>query len=66
MAKGVFWGWVLVVAGGFLYRGTEYSRIVSVLSGTFLFLFVLISRQSARFIYHHLFLKWAGRHRVLV
>lgn len=66
VAKGVFWGWVLVVAGGFLYRGTEYSRIVSVLSGTFLFLFVLISRQSARFIYHHLFLKWAGRHRVLV
>lgn len=66
VAKGVFWGWVLMVAGGFLYRGTDYSRIVSVLSGTFLFLFVLTSRQAARFFYQHIFLKWAGRHRVLV
>ncbi len=65
-ARGVFWGWVLVVAGGFLYRGTDYSRIVSVLSGAFLFLFVLTSRQAARFFYHRIFLKWAGRHRVLV
>jgi lipopolysaccharide/colanic/teichoic acid biosynthesis glycosyltransferase len=55
-----------MVAGGFLYRGTDYSRIVSVLSGTFLFLFVLTSRQAARFFYQHIFLKWAGRHRVLV
>ncbi len=66
VAKGVFWGWVLMVAGGFLYRGTDYSRIVSVLSGTFLFLFVLTSRQAARFFYQRIFLKWAGRHRVLV
>lgn len=66
VAKGVFWGWVLVVAGGFLYRGTDYSRIVSVLSGVFLFLFVLTSRQAARFFYQRIFLKWAGRHRVLV
>lgn len=66
VAKGVFWGWILVVAGGFFYRGTDYSRIVSVLSGAFLFLFVLASRQGARFFYQRIFLKWAGRHRVLV
>jgi exopolysaccharide biosynthesis polyprenyl glycosylphosphotransferase len=66
VAKGVFWGWLLMIAGGFLYRGTDYSRIVSILSGTFLFLFVLTSRQAARFFYQHIFLKWAGRHRVLV
>lgn len=66
VAKGVFWGWVLMIAGGFLYRGTDYSRIVSVLSGMFLFLFVLTSRQAARFFYRHIFLKWAGRHRVLI
>lgn len=66
VAKGVFWGWALVLAGGFLYRGADYSRIVSVLSGMFVFGFVLTSRQIARVIYQRLFLKWVGRHRVLV
>jgi exopolysaccharide biosynthesis polyprenyl glycosylphosphotransferase len=66
VAKGVFWGWALVMAGGFLYRGTEYSRIVAVLSGFFLFVFLMANRQAARYFYHRIISKFAGRHRVLV
>lgn len=66
VAKGVFLGWALVLAGGFLYRGADYSRIVSVLTGAFLFVFVLTGRQTARWLSQRILLKWAGRHRVLV
>ncbi len=66
IAKGVFWGWVLTLAGGFLYRGTDYSRLVSGLSGLYVFGSVFAARELAKFSYARWIARWGSPHRVLV
>ena len=64
--KGVVTGWVVIVAGTFLYRGSEYSRLMLGLSGAFSFLTILTFRSLAHASYQGLAMKWWEPHEVLV
>jgi hypothetical protein len=45
VSRGVFVGWILVLAATFLYRGVEYSRLVLAASGVYTLVLVFAFRK---------------------
>ncbi len=64
--RGVVAGWVIVLAGTFLYRGVDYSRMVLGLSCVYAFVSVLSFRLLMKLLYNHIANKWWEPHTVLV
>jgi exopolysaccharide biosynthesis polyprenyl glycosylphosphotransferase len=64
--RGVSAGWVIILAGTFLYRREEYSRLVLILSGVFVSLSVFIFREVIKWVYKHVTSRWWEPHTVLV
>src|SRR5688500_10707248 len=57
VARGTATGWILVLAGTSLYRGSEYSRLVLALTAVLIFIFVFLFRQAAKLAYGRLLIK---------
>jgi exopolysaccharide biosynthesis polyprenyl glycosylphosphotransferase len=66
VARGVVLGWVILLAGTFLYRGTEFSRLVMLLSACYTFVAVLLFREIVKWLYAHLAVNWWEPHTVLI
>ncbi|MGQ0644932.1 MAG: sugar transferase [Elusimicrobiota bacterium] len=66
IAKGVAMGWLVVMAGTFLYRREEYSRLVLVLSGLNVVAGVFVFRELMKWLYGHVAFRWWEPHTVLV
>jgi exopolysaccharide biosynthesis polyprenyl glycosylphosphotransferase len=64
--RGVCFPWLLILAGTFLYRRTDYSRLVLVLSGVYTFWLVFSFRQAAKWLYNHLAVRWWEPHTVMI
>lgn len=66
IVRGVFIGWIIVLAATFLYRGVEYSRLVMLLSGLYTCLFVLVFRELMKWLYDRGAAKLWEPHTVLI
>ncbi len=66
IVRGVFVGWIIVLAATFLYRGVEYSRLVMLLSGIYASLFVFVFREVMKWLYDRGAAKWWEPHTVLI
>jgi exopolysaccharide biosynthesis polyprenyl glycosylphosphotransferase len=64
--RGVFVGWVIVLAATFLYRGVEYSRLVLMLSGIYTFGLVFAFREIMKWLYDHGAARWWEPHTILI
>jgi exopolysaccharide biosynthesis polyprenyl glycosylphosphotransferase len=64
--RGVATGWVMILAATFLYRATEYSRLVLLLSAVYTFGFVFFFRQIIKVLYSQIAVKFWEPHVVMI
>jgi len=66
IVRGVALGWIVILAGTFLYRRMDYSRIVLILSAFYACGLMFFFRAVVKWFYIHVAVRWWEPHSVLV